>query len=178
MPTRALLLPCALLPLLAACGGDEAASGPDRATAESGLPEGVWRVEVTEADVAAAGMGNGEGWSGTWTLRLDDGTFVLTCVPVDRPGRDCGNSDVGPDVALEAGTTRVEGDVVVFEHREDKLAELTGCVPTGGTGAGERCFPNTDYAVSFRREGDQLRFSDLQYGPGDLLPIEPWSRIS
>ena len=54
------------------------------------LPDRVYRVANTEADVARAGLDNSGGITGTWTLRVADGTFQLSCRPLESPGTDCG----------------------------------------------------------------------------------------
>ena len=58
------------------------------------IPDGTYRAEITLADVEAAGYGNGPGWTGTWTLEIEDGTYAMYCRPIDQPGRDCGQHDL------------------------------------------------------------------------------------
>ena len=60
---------------------------PEEAAA---IPDGVYRVEVSLDDVQAAGLSNGPGWTGTWTLEIADGTYAISCRPLDRPTIDCG----------------------------------------------------------------------------------------
>ena len=60
-------------------------------TTDAPLPDGTYRAEIPEE--ATAEVGNGDGWSGTWTMTVQDGTYELTCRPLDLPGTDCGSID-------------------------------------------------------------------------------------
>lgn len=76
----------------------------------SDIPEGSYRVEITAEDVADAGLDNGDGWSGTWTLAITDGMWELFCRPLDLPGDDCGGEV--QDERFEWGDVRGTGDTV------------------------------------------------------------------
>ena len=78
--------------------------GPPAAVAE--IPNGLYRVEVSEADVMSAGNNNASGWSGVWSLQIQDGTYALTCRPLDLPGKDCGNITFDDVVTFRLGARR------------------------------------------------------------------------
>ncbi len=73
-----------------ATGSESGADVPPEEVSE--LPDGVYRVEISLDDVEAAGLSNADGPTGIWTLEIDDGTWVQSCVPLDLPGTDCGNT--------------------------------------------------------------------------------------
>ena len=122
------------------------------------IPDGIYRTAISASAVTAAGDSNSSGWSGTWTLTIKDGTYALTCRPLDRPGRDCGNSVF--DGALEAGHLRGAGDQVWFEHDTQLLSALSGCeLPPSHTDPGH-CVPLDPYSATWtfaRRPADLQR---------------------
>lgn len=147
------------------CGTDR----PDpAATGPSDLADGVYRAAIPVSAVEAAGLSNGPGWSGVWTLTVDDATFALTCRPLDEPGRDCGQS-VTDDI-LEAGRLEDAGDRVHFVSDQQVWAELTGCSVS-------TCPLYEDYSAAWRAEGDRLRFSDPEGAASSYLAIVPWVRV-
>lgn len=166
----------------AACGpAVEEASNPT--DSESGadvppeevseLPDGVYRVEISLDDVEAAGLSNRDGPTGIWTLEVDDGTYVHSCVPLDLPGTDCGNNLEGGIVA--AGHFRGTGNTVWFVHDEEMVSGLTGCLlPISETEPGH-CGPAFDFHMDWALDGDTLTFSTE--GPLGELTIEPYTRI-
>jgi TRAP-type C4-dicarboxylate transport system substrate-binding protein len=132
----------------------------------SSLPDGSYRVEITLADVEAAGASNGPGWTGTWTLEVSDGTYAMTCTPLDDPGRDCGNT-VTDDV-LEAGYLHGTGDTVYFVYDAELHSQLSDCeLP---------CHPQPTYRVTWALDGDSLQFSDLSGSALDKV-LKPWQKI-
>lgn len=145
--------------LLAGCSAEAIPAGP-------GLPNGTYRVEVTEDEVRSAGYGNGHGWSGLWTMTVEDGAYQLDCKPVGNPGVDCGNS-TGPG-PYEAGVVRGDRARTLFEHDPEALAQLTGCSPCAGA---------FSYSASWSSEGSRVTFSEVE-GLGVHLVIEPWEKIS
>ena len=130
------------------------------------LPDGEYRVEITTDDIAAAGLDNGEGKSGTWTLTIHEGTYEIRCRPLDDPGIDCGHSvEDGP---LDAGYLRGTGNTVTFVHDPELLSKLTGCkLPVSET-LPDHCGPGGGGPHAWEIEGDSLTLS------GDL---EPWTKI-
>jgi hypothetical protein len=140
------------------------------------IPDGVYRTEITTADVEAAGLSNADGWSGTWTLEIREGTYQLTCRPLDEPGRDCGNTVY--DGPLEAGELRGTGDVAHFLYSEKLMSSLTGCnLPASNTEAGQ-CWPGLDYVMRWTVDGDELHLEDAGSRiPALTFTLEPWRRI-
>jgi TRAP-type C4-dicarboxylate transport system substrate-binding protein len=134
----------------------------------SSLPNGLYRTEITLADVEAAGATNGPGWTGTWTLEVSDGTYALTCTPLDDPESDCGHA--GTDDVLDAGYLRGTGDTVYFVYDAQLHSQLSGCeLP---------CNPLPPYRVTWAMDGDNLRFSDLSPEVGALDKVlTPWQKI-
>lgn len=132
----------------------------------SSLPDGLYRVEITLADVEAAGASNGPGYTGTWTLEVSDGTYAMTCTPLEDPGRDCGNT-VTNDV-LEAGYLRGTGDTVYFVYDAELHSQLSGCeLP---------CTPIPTYRVTWALDGDSLQFSEMR-GFALEKVLKPWQKI-
>jgi TRAP-type C4-dicarboxylate transport system substrate-binding protein len=134
----------------------------------SSLPNGLYRTEITLADVEAAGATNGPGWTGTWTLEVSDGTYALTCTPLDEPETDCGHA--GTDDVLDAGYLRGTGDTVYFVYDAQLHSQLSGCeLP---------CNPLPPYRVTWAMDGDTLRFSDLSPEVAALDKVlTPWQKI-
>lgn len=159
--------------ILAGCSG----AGEPRAT-EGPLPDGIYRGEVTPEDVEAAGLNNAQGWTGTWTLEVDDGTYTVSCRPLDQPGQDCGQAPPDATEPLEAGRLEPEGELLRFAFDVELLAEATGCVPASGqaTGDGEPCYTLDDYVVTWSLEGDRVTF-DVVDGPGHHLTSDSWRKI-
>jgi hypothetical protein len=99
-----------------ACSQHPAASvdfGPTIPAETSVLPDGIYRTQISSADVEAASLDNGPGWTGTWTLTIEDGTYNLTCRILDMSERDCGNSQ-GYEGPSEAGHLRGSDSTVLF----------------------------------------------------------------
>ncbi|MET0712676.1 MAG: hypothetical protein ABWZ30_09265, partial [Jiangellaceae bacterium] len=132
----------------------------------SDLPDGEYRVEITTDDLAAAGLDNHDGKSGTWTLTVREGTYEVRCRPLDDPGIDCGQSvEDGP---LDAGYLRGTGNTVTFVYDPELVSKLSGCkLPVSET-LPDHCGPGGGGPRTWEIEGDSLTFS------GDL---EPWTKI-
>jgi TRAP-type C4-dicarboxylate transport system substrate-binding protein len=145
-------------------------------TTTSAIPDGIYRVELTVADLEAAGANNDLGLSGTWTLRIRQGGYQLSCKPLSSPGVDCGHTVY--DGPLDAGDVRGAGNTVYFVYRPDRLAQLTGCqLPMSSTISG-RCAFGESYRMSWAFDGKQLVLSDFVgswLNPQYL--IEPWQKI-
>jgi TRAP-type C4-dicarboxylate transport system substrate-binding protein len=130
------------------------------------LPDGEYRTEITTDDLAAAGLGNGDGKSGTWTLTIHEGIYELRCRPLDDPGIDCGHSV--EDDPLDAGYLRGTGNTVTFVHDPELVSKLTGCkLPVSET-LPDHCGPGGRATLTWEIKGDSLTLS------GDL---EPWTKI-
>jgi TRAP-type C4-dicarboxylate transport system substrate-binding protein len=140
----------------------------------SAIPDGAYRVEISLADLEAAGESNASGWTGTWTLEIEDGTYALYCQPLDQPGRDCGNAI--SDGPFEAGLLRGTGSTVFFVWDGQVLSELTGCQMPVSSEPGH-CWQGATFQATWELEGDLLSFSDPV---GDLALerlLEPLHRI-
>ena len=154
-------------------GGCEGADpeAPGLPTADAPLPTGTYRAEIPEE--ATTEVGNGDGWSGTWTMTLHDGTYELTCRPLDLPGTDCG-STITEDV-LEAGQLKGDDSTVWFIGDPDLLSQLTGCELPSTVDDPDACFVPPPYSASWRQRGDQLLFTDSET---HHLTLAPWQRVS
>ena len=140
----------------------------------SAIPNGVYRVEIAVSDVAAAGLSNGLGWSGTWTIEMADGTYALMCRPFDSPENDCGNAYEGNsglplDAVFEAGYLKGSDDRAFFVYDSGVHDGIAGC------GA---CFPLPTYWATWSLDGTTLTFTAE---PGDPpaahLILKPWEKI-
>jgi hypothetical protein len=144
---------------------------PDEVAA---IPDGTYRVELSLADVEAAGGSNASGSTGTWTLEIEDGTYALYCQPLDQPGTDCGHSVW--DGPFEAGHLRGTGTTVFFVWDGELLSELTGCQLPVAQDPGH-CGPGATFRATWELEGDFLSFTDPV---GDMALerlVEPFERI-
>jgi TRAP-type C4-dicarboxylate transport system substrate-binding protein len=148
-------------------------------TSVAELPDGIYRVENTIDDVTAAGQSNASGWTGTWTLTVEDGTWQLTCRPVDMPDRDCGNG--GPaDVPLEAGNVRGSGDTLYLLPDPELMSTLTGCqLPVSDDP--DHCYETVSHRMTWSLDGEQLSFSDYASDePGWVdwvYLLKPWQKV-
>ena len=131
-------------------------------------------MEITTDDLAAAGLDNRDGKSGTWTFTVRDGTYEMRCRPIDDPGIDCGQSvEDGP---LDAGYLRGTGQTVTLVYDPELISKLTGCkLPVSST-LPDHCGPGGSITLTWEIEGDSLTLSgDL--GRGYELVLEPWTKI-
>jgi len=140
----------------------------------SSLPDGQYRTEIRLIDVTEAGVDNGPGWTGTWTLTIEDGTYVLTCRAVETPGKDCGNTTY--EGALEAGNLLGRDDVVYFDLDEELMAHLTGC-QLPATAEPGHCFSAETYRARWSLEGDRLTFTDAGETAPYHLFLTEWQKI-
>jgi hypothetical protein len=141
----------------------------------STLPAGIYRVEVTLDDVRAAGLNNGPGFTGTWTLTVEDGTYRLSCRVIDRPDKDCGNSGHS-DHVYEAGHLRGTGQTVYFAQDIELLSELAGCTVTSSN-IPERCMVVDPYSMTWKLDADALTFSELTSAADSIYAIRAWQKI-
>jgi TRAP-type C4-dicarboxylate transport system substrate-binding protein len=143
------------------------------------LPDGVYRVEVTAEDVADAGIVTGGGWSGTWTLSVEDATFQLSCRPLDAPGRDCGTAV--SEAPVEAGHLRGTGRTVYFVDDGELLSRLTGCrLPAARNSEPDQCFSGPPYRMNWELSGDVLRLTNYvaDNWRNEQYLLKPWRKIS
>ena len=161
---------CRLMPA-EADGGGPGTTIPEQV---AGIPDGLYRVEISAADVEAAQFSNSQGLSGIWSLEIEQGTYFISCRPLDDPGKDCGNfvfdDEVTFDPIFEAGFVRGSGNTANFVYDAEIHSELTGCeLP---------CFPLPTYSVIWVLEGDALRFSDLKGIEFNEKVIKPYLKIN
>lgn len=156
--------------------GTSVGAQPDAIPAEvSALPDGVYRAELTVADVTGAGLDNHAGESGTWTLTVRKSTYELRCRPIDNPGVDCGHSVT--DRPLDVGDLRGSGDSVSFVPDLPRLSKVSGCtLPPSETKAGS-CPPAGPYRLRWSAGDGRLRFTDLSRLEGHELVLEPYRKI-
>jgi TRAP-type C4-dicarboxylate transport system substrate-binding protein len=140
----------------------------------SGLPNGTYRVTITAGDVEAAGITNDGGWTGVWTMTIEDGTYQMSCRPVENPVKDCGGSSAY-EGALEAGYIRGTGNVVYFVYDAELHSALTRCATTPEVAP--PCHPLPTYSVTWSLDGDLLTFSDSQPLVFYDKVLKPWTRI-
>jgi hypothetical protein len=157
------------------CTGAPADFGSeDVPNAVASLPEGRYRVEIRLADVTAAGLDNGPGWTGTWTLTVEDGTYVLTCRAIESPGKDCGNTTY--EGALEAGDLLGRDDLAYFDFDEELMAHLTGCRLPATSEPGH-CYSAETYWARWTLDGNRLTFSDPGGPIAHHLTLGEWQKI-
>ena len=141
------------------------------------LPDGVYRVTNSETDVSRSGFDNSGGLTGTWTLKIGDGTYQLTCRPVAEPGTDCGHTVT--DVPLEAGQLRGSGHTAYFAYDAHLLAKLTGCTLPVSQSRPGACFDGYDYRMTWELHGSALTFSHYRAAtPDGQYLVQQWRRIS
>ena len=144
-------------------------------TTVSALPDGVYRRQVTQEDVVAAGASPGEGFAGIWTMRVSRGTYENRCRPVPGPGKVCGGTVA--DRPLEVGDLRGAGRTLYFVPNAERLSRLTGCTLPVGT-QDPACGPDDPYRVTWAVSGDKLTISELPGQYGGIELIGPWQKIA
>ena len=158
------------VPPAGGCEGADQGNGDGLPTTDAPLPDGTYRAEISEE--ATAEVGNGDGWSGIWTMQVSDGTFTLTCRPLDLPGTDCGTTVT--DEELEAGQVKGDDTTVWFIGDPEIMSELTGCELPPTTDDPDVCIMAPPYSASWRRDGDRLTFTDSE---AYHLTLVPWQRV-
>jgi len=156
----------------AVAGGGSLGSIP---TTVSALPDGVYRRELTQQDIAAAGGDPGTHPAGIWTITVRRGTYEVHCRPVPGPGEVCGGSVT--DQPLEVGDLRGTGKIVYFVPNARRLSRLTGCTLPVGT-QNPSCGPDDPHRLTWALSGDTLVFSNT---PGQHISMEmigPWRKIA
>ncbi len=156
----------------AVAGGGSAGSIP---TTVSALPDGVYRRELTQQDIAAVGGDPGTHPAGIWTITVRRGTYEVRCRPVPGPGEVCGGSVT--DQPLEVGDLRVTGKIAYFVPNAKRLSRLTGCTLPVGT-QNPSCGPDDPYRLGWALSGGTLVFSNT---PGQHISMEmigPWRKIA
>jgi TRAP-type C4-dicarboxylate transport system substrate-binding protein len=145
----------------------------------SDLPPGVYRVQITSADVAGAGLVDSGGLNGTWTFTVRDHQYQLACRPAVNPGFDCGGSPA-PYGPVEAGDLRGRGHDVYLVYNARLLARLTGCLlPPSQTLAGH-CAAMVNIRMHWDLKGKLLTFDQFQSDgiSDDQYLLKPWQKIA
>ena len=159
----------------------ETAANPDTSamsevpTEVSPLPEGIYRVDISLDEVEQAGLSNGSGWTGIWTMEITDGTYAVTCRPIEDPNADCGGAfgtgEIPYDAVLEAGYVRGSENMAFFVYDGEIHSRLTGCeLP---------CFPLPTSQMTWEAEGDTLTLQDAE-GASEAsyqMTIKPWTKV-
>jgi TRAP-type C4-dicarboxylate transport system substrate-binding protein len=118
----------------------------------AGIPDGVYRVQITADEVLAAGLDNRDGNSGTWTFTVRRGRYEMRCRPIAAPGQDCGGSTQSG--ALDSGQLRGKDDLVYLVSDGDSSVRLQWTLASDG-----------------------LRFVNPQQVHGWELVLKPWQKI-
>lgn len=139
------------------------------------IPNGTYRKQITEEDVAAAGLANNDGTSGTWTLEVANGHWYLSCRPVSAPGMDCGHTV--DDGAVDAGRFYGDDRVVWMVTDPALLAEAAGCrLPADGSDG--HCSPASPPAqLRWSLDGEDLVFTSSSLSLGFEKILKPFVRI-
>jgi TRAP-type C4-dicarboxylate transport system substrate-binding protein len=143
------------------------------------LPPGVYRVQITSADVVGAGLVDNGGLNGTWTLTVRDDQYQLACRPAVNPGFDCGGTPA-PYGPVEAGDLRGRGHDVYLVFNPRLLARLTGCLlPPSQTLAGH-CAATVNIRMHWDLKGKVLTFDQFQSDgiSDDQYLLKPWQKIA
>jgi TRAP-type C4-dicarboxylate transport system substrate-binding protein len=150
--------------------------GPIPSTPSS-LPDGIYRVAYSSADVSARGWSNSGGTTGLWTFSVRDGTYELSCRPVDLPGKDCGEEV--SDAPLDVGDLRGTGHTVFFIYRPDRLARITGCALPASNAKEGHCFERPPSRMSWSLKGNELTFINDPDDPdgNQGFVLKPWKKI-
>ena len=168
-----------VLPIPAGCSEGDArpASLGQVPASVSPLPDGIYRTELSRADVIAAGVSITDGNPpGTWTLRVAKGTYQLSCRPLANPGEDCGGEDT--DKPLDVGDLRGSGKTVYFVYNLRRMAQLTACQLPASNVVPGHCFAGGIYRMNWSFANELLRFSDyVAAGTNQQYLIKAWQRI-
>ena len=144
----------------------------------SSLPSGTYRAAVTVDDLNSRGMDKESGMSGTWTLKVADGKYELSCRPLALPGIDCAQEVYnGP---LDVGDLRGSKNVVYFIYNAERKSRMTGCKLPVSQNLPGHCFAGRPYRMAWAIDGDQLTFSDYRSDnwPNDMFIVKPWRKIA
>ncbi len=152
------------------CDGTDSSANGGMPTTDAPIADGTYRAEIPEE--ATVEVGNAEGWGGTWTLRVQDGTFAFACRPLDLPGTDCGHATT--DDVLEAGLLKGDNATAWFIPDGKILSDLTGCELPPTVDDPDACLVLPPYSASWSQEGDELNFSDSSMY---TLTLVPWRRV-
>lgn len=154
-------------------------------TDEVGIPDGVYRSRLTTGMLAATGIGpRVDGWSGSWTLTIRDGTYAIDCTPLSGVmSNDCNFASRLPDGfdfnPREVGRVTGRGDTAWFVHDPEREEALTDCTWPERPSDREPCYPSVVSEVTWQYDDGTLVLSDLRTNlePSIDLIAGPWTRI-
>jgi TRAP-type C4-dicarboxylate transport system substrate-binding protein len=155
--------------------------GPPPAT-PTGLPNGTYRVDVSQQDIVDAGFGEDDASAGLYTLTVRDGRYQIDCAPISPPGNiDCWYGQVLPADfdwnPREVGTVTGNADTAYFAHDPELEAQLTDCDPDT-SGQPSSCGDPWRTRVAWTLDGDSLTFSDqVATEPNYPFAVKPWTKI-
>jgi TRAP-type C4-dicarboxylate transport system substrate-binding protein len=159
----------------AAAGGGSLSAIPATVSA---VPDGVYRRELTQHDIDAAGGDDGTHAAGIWTIAVRHGAYEVHCGPVPGLGSAdvCGGTVT--DQPLEVGDLRGTGNIVYFVPDAKRLSRLTGCtLPVSSTLVGH-CGPDTPYRLGWAGSGGTLTFSKVAGTEVSMTMLGPWRKIA
>jgi TRAP-type C4-dicarboxylate transport system substrate-binding protein len=139
----------------------------------STLPDGQYRMEVSQDDLARQQLSNNDGATGIWTLLVRNATYQITCHPADLPGTDCGHA-ISSKV-LDAGDLLGSGTTVQFVFRPERTARLSGCTLPVSEQEPGHCGPGGGFSMHWSLEGNQLTLKND--GPPTSFALKPWTKI-
>jgi TRAP-type C4-dicarboxylate transport system substrate-binding protein len=158
----------------AAAGGGSLGPIP---TTVSAIPNGVYRRELTQHDIDAAGGDDGTHPAGIWTITVRHGTYEVRCRPVPGlgPSEVCGGTVANRP--LEVGDLRGTRNIVYFVPDAQRLSRLTGCTLPVGL-QDPACGPDDPHRFGWVLSGDTLVFSSVPGPPVSMEMIGPWRKIA
>lgn len=138
------------------------------------IPDGIYRAQNSVEDVENAGLSNGPGNSGIWTLTVTGGEYALTCRVLDHPDDDCGGAYNDPsttlDTVLEAGYLRGDDDRVWIVYDASVHDRLEGCGECHG-----EVEPSESLDWGF--DGAALVLTDPTDATEIQWVVNPWEKI-
>lgn len=152
---------------------------------DSGIPDGIYRTRLTPEHLAGTGIGpRVDGWAGTWTMTIRDGTYSIDCTPLSgASGNDCNFASRLPDGfdfnPREVGRVTGRGDTAWFVHDPALEAAQTDCTWPERASDPEPCYPRVVSEVTWRYGDGALVIFDLRTNlePSIDLIAAPWTRI-
>lgn len=151
------------------CEAPRSTTGSGTTSTQGVIPDGTYRMSVTQEELTEAGLSNGPGFSGTWTMKVAGGAYELTCAPTTNPGKDCGNFTGPADTVLERGPLlEVPGGVQLAFDRDPAQRNCSGCPPSQG------------YIVGWALAADVLTLKHAAQDAAESpqWTFHPWSKIA
>ena len=150
---------------------DESDIRPDLAP----IPDGTYRKQISEEELARAGLSNNDGTSGTWTLQVTGGHWYVRCRPLEAPGLDCGHTV--DDGILDAGSFYGDDRFVWMVSETALLRETTGCQLPAEDTEGHCTPPLPPAQLEWTLDGRDLVFRSAGKSLGFETILKPYERI-